>query len=108
MLSLPLLFTVMDRVTSLRLERVVLAWVGKPWPAHRPRVVRGHTSLPALAQLLLLGLDKVGVSQHTSTSLVSEQTWKQESETFQDGAQVNMYLDCDWILGAIRSNVNIK
>jgi len=73
MLSEPFLLRVRRRVASLRLVTVVLASVGKASPPHRPRVTRGQVSLP-LVQLTPPGLLRVGVSQHTSTSLVSEQT----------------------------------
>jgi len=52
---------------------VVLASVGKFSPAQRPRVARGQVSFP-LVQLTPPGLLRLGVSQQTSTSPVSEQT----------------------------------
>lgn len=51
---------------------MVLAWVGNFSPLQLPRVIVGQVSLPR-DQLLLPGLLNFGVSQHTSTSPVSEQ-----------------------------------
>jgi len=51
---------------------VVLALVGNFSPLQLPRVIVGQVSLPR-DQLLLPGLLNFGVSQHTSTSPVSEQ-----------------------------------
>jgi len=72
MLSLPFLFRVNSRVASLRFVTVVLASVGNFSPLQLPRVMVGQVSLPR-DQLLLPGLLNFGVSQHTSTSPVSEQ-----------------------------------
>ena len=73
-LSLPFLLTVTSSLVSRRLVTVVRGTVGRVWPLHLPRLIPGQVSTPPRDQLTPPALFRTGVSQHTSTSSVSEQT----------------------------------